>query len=52
MMTTRPSADEDVAMNELQRIGVDGDMPQHGHGLPTRPQVTDYLGDDVPGWKA
>src|SRR5918911_260432 len=26
-------------------ITVDGDMPQHGHGLPTRPQVTRYLGD-------
>jgi hypothetical protein len=26
-------------------IGVDGDMPQHGHGLPTQPLVTDYLGD-------
>jgi hypothetical protein len=26
-------------------ITVDGDMPQHGHGLPTRPQVTQYLGD-------
>jgi hypothetical protein len=26
-------------------IAVDGDMPQHGHGLPTRPQVTRYLGD-------
>jgi YtkA-like len=26
-------------------IGVDGDMPQHGHGLPTRPQVTRSLGD-------
>lgn len=26
-------------------ISVDGDMPQHGHGLPTRPQVTEYLGD-------
>ncbi len=25
-------------------IGVDGDMPQHGHGLPTRPQVTRNLG--------
>lgn len=41
-------------------IGVDGDMPQHGHGLPTRPQVTadlgngDYLVEGVkfhmPGW--
>jgi hypothetical protein len=26
-------------------IGVDGDMPQHGHGLPTRPQVTQNLGN-------
>jgi hypothetical protein len=26
-------------------ITVDGDMPQHGHGLPTRPQVTGYLGN-------
>ncbi len=27
------------------RIGVDGGMPQHGHGLPTRPQVTRTLPD-------
>jgi hypothetical protein len=26
-------------------ISVDGDMPQHGHGLPTQPLVTEYLGD-------
>lgn len=26
-------------------ILVGGDMPQHGHGLPTQPQVTGYLGD-------
>ncbi len=26
-------------------ILVDGDMPQHGHGLPTQPLVTQYLGD-------
>jgi hypothetical protein len=25
-------------------ITVDGDMPQHGHGLPTRPLVTENLG--------
>jgi hypothetical protein len=25
-------------------IAVDGRMPQHGHGLPTRPQVTQNLG--------
>ena len=27
------------------RIQVDGGMPQHGHGLPTRPQVTRELLD-------
>ena len=42
------------------RIGVDGGMPQHGHGLPTRPQVTRELPDgtyllegmkfSMPGW--
>lgn len=26
-------------------IGVDGDMPAHGHGMPTQPRVTDYLGN-------
>ena len=26
-------------------INVDGDMPQHGHGLPTQPRVTKYLGN-------
>ncbi len=27
------------------RIGVNGGMPEHGHGLPTQPQVTEYLQD-------
>ena len=27
------------------RIQIDGGMPQHGHGLPTRPQVTQELPD-------
>lgn len=27
------------------RFAVDGGMPQHGHGLPTRPQVTQQLPD-------
>jgi hypothetical protein len=41
-------------------ITVDGDMPQHGHGLPTEPQVTADLGGGhylveglkfhMPGW--
>lgn len=26
-------------------IDVNGDMPQHGHGLPTSPRVTKYLGN-------
>jgi hypothetical protein len=26
-------------------ITVAGDMPAHGHGLPTQPRVTDYLGN-------
>lgn len=30
---------------EQARITVDGDMPQHGHGLPTQPQVTQHLGN-------
>jgi hypothetical protein len=45
---------------ENATITVDGDMPQHGHGLPTRPQVSRYLGNGdykveglkfhMPGW--
>ncbi len=27
------------------RIGVSGGMAQHGHGLPTRPRVTQHLGN-------
>jgi hypothetical protein len=30
---------------ENATIQVDGDMPQHGHGLPTKPRVTKYLGN-------
>ncbi len=30
---------------EDAEISVDGDMPAHGHGLPTEPRVTRYLGD-------
>jgi len=26
-------------------VTVDGDMPEHRHGLPTRPRVTRYLGN-------
>jgi hypothetical protein len=41
-------------------ILVDGGMPQHGHGLPTKPRVTENLGNgdflveglrfQMPGW--
>ncbi len=27
------------------RMQIDGGMPAHGHGLPTQPEVTEYLGD-------
>ena len=33
-----------VAVNDAT-IRIDGGMPQHGHGLPTQPQVSRYLGD-------
>jgi hypothetical protein len=26
-------------------IGLSGGMPEHGHGMPSQPQVTKYLGD-------
>lgn len=41
-------------------IGIDGGMPQHGHGLPTQPRITRELGEgryllegmkfSMPGW--
>jgi hypothetical protein len=34
----------DGALVEDASINVAGDMPAHGHGLPTQPQVTEYLG--------
>jgi hypothetical protein len=35
----------DGELVENATITVDGDMPDHGHGLPTRPKVTKYLGN-------
>lgn len=32
---------------ENAQVLIDGGMPQHGHGLPTQPRVTRYLGDGV-----
>jgi hypothetical protein len=37
---------EGRAIDEAQ-ISIDGGMPQHGHGLPTRPRVTRHLGDGM-----
>jgi hypothetical protein len=37
---------EGRAIDEAQ-ISIDGGMPQHGHGLPTRPRVTKNLGDGL-----
>ena len=37
---------EGHAIDEAQ-ISIDGGMPQHGHGLPTRPRVTRNLGDGM-----
>ena len=45
---------------EGAEISIDGDMPEHGHGLPTQPEVTEELGEgsylvegmkfSMPGW--
>jgi hypothetical protein len=40
-------ADEQGQPVEDAQIAVDGGMPQHGHGLPTRPRVTRHLGGGV-----
>jgi hypothetical protein len=37
---------EGRAIDEAQ-ISIDGGMPQHGHGLPTRPRVARNLGDGM-----
>jgi hypothetical protein len=37
---------EGRAIDDAQ-ISIDGGMPQHGHGLPTRPRVTGNLGDGI-----
>ena len=37
---------EGRGIDEAQ-ISIEGGMPQHGHGLPTRPRVTRNLGDGM-----
>jgi len=48
MYTIRVSVrDTDGRAIEGAQISIDGGMPQHGHGLPTRPRVTRTLGDGL-----
>jgi hypothetical protein len=45
---------------DAARISIDGGMPQHGHGLPTKPEISTDLGGgrhliegmkfNMPGW--
>lgn len=39
--------DSDGRAIEGAALSIDGGMPQHGHGLPTRPRVTQQLGAGV-----
>jgi hypothetical protein len=45
LSTTILVAGQDGRGVEGLQIGVDGGMPQHGHGLPTKPRVTQELGN-------
>jgi hypothetical protein len=42
VLTLKTAAGQPV---EGASIAIDGGMPQHGHGLPTAPQATGYLGE-------
>ena len=48
MQTVRVTLrDREGHVVEAAQISIDGGMPQHGHGLPTRPRVTRTLGDGI-----
>jgi hypothetical protein len=48
MQTVRVAiTDADGRPLENATIEIDGGMPQHGHGLPTRPRVTRTLGNGL-----
>jgi hypothetical protein len=40
-------SDADGKAVDGAKITIDGGMPQHGHGLPTKPRVTKSLGGGV-----
>lgn len=42
VLTVKTAEGEDVTP---ARITVSGGMPMHGHGLPSQPQVSEYIGD-------
>jgi hypothetical protein len=45
MQTLRVTiVDSDGSAIDDARLAIDGGMPQHGHGLPTRPRATQALG--------
>ncbi|HYC01889.1 MAG TPA: FixH family protein [Azospirillaceae bacterium] len=58
--TVRVATADGKPVPDAARIAVDGGMPEHGHGLPTKPRVTQALGDgrflvegmkfNMPGW--
>ena len=39
--------DKNGELVRAAQVTLDGGMPQHGHGLPTRPRVTRNLGDGI-----
>ena len=48
MLTVRVTLrDADGSAIVDAQISIEGGMPQHGHGLPTRPRVTRSVGDGV-----
>ena len=48
MQTVRVTVrDADGRAIDDAEIAIDGGMPQHGHGLPTRPRVTRAFGDGI-----
>ena len=48
MQTVRVTVrDADGRPVDQAEIAIDGGMPEHGHGLPTRPHVTRQLGDGI-----
>jgi hypothetical protein len=48
LLTVRVTVrDADGRAIDDAQISIDGGMPQHGHGLPTRPRVTGNLGDGI-----